>query len=113
MDQGLAARIIAAVVVIASFAIGASQGNLIEMGVGVGAAIIASVGFWFMPPTDNDITKLRDHLLLSVPIALLAVVSGSVNLVVDGVFQLPPFMALILALFVPASMLEAKLGAKE
>jgi len=111
MEQGTVARILAVVVLIAMFAIGASQGDLIELGIAFGAGIAASVGIWLMPPSDwrGDPTKLRDHLLLSLPLAGLAVVSGAVTLYDGTTFNLPAWMALIVTLLVPASVLEQRL----
>lgn len=111
MEQATIARLMAVVVAIAAFAVGASQGDLIEIGIACAAAVTASVGIYLMPPTDvgGDWTKLRDHLLLSVPLAALSVVSGAVTLYEDSTFQLASWMALVLTLLVPASILEQRL----
>jgi hypothetical protein len=112
MDQGLAARIIAAVVAIGAFTYGATQGDLINLGAGLGAAVVASVGIYIMPPVSTGFAKLRDHLLLSVPIAGLSVVSGAVILYTDASgIDVANLMALILGLLVPASILEQRLKA--
>jgi hypothetical protein len=111
MEDALKMRLLAVVVTIGAFVVGATQGELIALGCAIGAALTASLGMWFMPPTDmgTDYSKLRDHILLSVPLACLAVVSGAVALYADGAFAFAPWLALVLALLVPASVLEQRL----
>ena len=111
MKQGTIARIVSVVVMVAAAAVAATTDQLYEMGAAVVAGAIASIGIWMMPPTDmGDWTKLRDHLTLSVPLALLSVVTGVITLMPEGGFDLAAFMALVLALLVPASVLEARLN---
>lgn len=103
-------RLFAVLLIIVAFAYGATQGELIELGLAFGAALTASVGIWLMPPTDNDVNKLRDHLLLSAPLACLSIVTGAVVIyTTEAGFNLGTFMALVLALLVPASVLEQRL----
>jgi hypothetical protein len=111
MEKSLAMRILAVLLVIVAFLYSATQGQLIEIGLALGAALTASVGIWLMPPTDSDVNKLRDHLLLSTPLAALSVVTGAVVLYTDGVVNFASWMALVLALLVPASVLEQRLMA--
>ena len=110
MENGLAMRLLAAVVAIGAFAFGASQGDQIALGFAAAAAVAASVGIWLQPPSDlGNWQKLRDHLLLSLPLAGLSVVTGAIALYPDNAFQFAPWMGLVLALLVPASILEQRL----
>jgi len=103
-------RLLAVVVTIGAFVVGASQGELMALGFAAAAAIAASVGIWLQPPSDlGDWQKLRDHLLLSLPLAGLSVVTGAIALYPDNAFQFAPWMGLVLALLVPASILEQRL----
>ena len=105
-------RLLAAIVTIAAFAYVAATGQLIDLAGGIAAGAVASVGFYMMPPATNDLKQLCDHLLLSLPLAGLAIASGAVSVYSDGVFTLAAWMALVLTLLVPASVLEQKLNEK-
>lgn len=109
MEQATIARLVAVVAAIIAFAVGASQGELWNLGIAFVVAIAASVGIWLQPVSDfGNWEKLRDHLLLSVPLAGLSVVGGLV-LYADGVLRFEEIFGLFIGLFISASALERKL----
>jgi hypothetical protein len=109
MEQATMAKLLAVAVAIVSFAIGASQGDLIELGIAFGAGVTASIGIWLQPKTDfGDWKKLTNHLFLSVPLAGLAFVSGGIDLYNEG-FLLWNWLGLVVLLLVPTSILEQRL----
>ena len=113
MEQGTMARLLAVAVAIIAFVVGATQGDLWNLGLAFAVAVTASVGIWLQPVSDfGNWEKLRDHLLLSVPLAGLSVVGGLV-LYADGVVEFASIFGLFIALFVSASTLEAKLNQEE
>lgn len=111
MEKTTLAKLMALVVIIAVFAIGATQGELIELALAFGAATAASLIWWgFYPPTDlGDRPKLKKHLLLSWPLAGIAVVSGAVVLYDGATVDVPKWLALAFLLTVPAAELEKRL----
>lgn len=116
MENGMLARLLAIGATIVAFAYGATQNDLIGLGLAAGAAVTASVGIYLMPPTDagtgaTGFAKLRDHLLLSLPLAGLSVATGAITLYADKAVQVAPWFALVLGLLVPASVLEQRLNA--
>jgi hypothetical protein len=109
MEQAKLARLLAVVVATIVYATAASQGELWNLGIAFAVAVVASLGIWFQPPTDlGNWAKLRDHLLLSVPLAGLSVVGGLV-LFTDGSLQFTAIFGLFIGLFTTASVLEQRL----
>ena len=103
------ARLLAVVVAIIVYATIASQRELWNLGIAFAVAVTASMGIWFQPPTDlGNWAKLRDHLLLSVPLAGLSVVGGLV-LYADGALQFTAIFGLFIGLLTTASILEQRL----
>jgi len=108
MEQAKLARLLAVVVAIIVYATAASQGELWNLGIAFAVAIVASIGIWLQPPTDlGNWAKLRDHLLLSVPLAGLSVVGGLI--LFDGALQFATIFGLFIGLFTTASILEQRL----
>jgi len=109
MEDALKMRLLAVAVAIGAFVVGATQGELWNLGVAFGVAVAASVGIWLQPISDfGDWPKLRDHLLLSIPLAGLSVVGGLV-LYANGVVEFAAIFGLFIALLTSASVLEHRL----
>ena len=110
MEQGTMVRLVAAATAIIAFAFGATQGDLVNLGIASAVAVAASIGIWFQTPNDfGNWTKLRDHLLLSIPLACLSIVGGLV-LYAMSVVHFDAIFGLFIGLFTTASVLEAKLN---
>lgn len=110
MEQTLKARILAAVITLAMFVIAATEDQLLNLEAGMGIAVVASVSIWLQPKTDfGNWRKLTDHLLLSLPIAGLAIVAGLVVYSPETGFDMAKAVGIFVLVFVPANVLEQKL----
>lgn len=111
MEKTTMARLLSIVIILATFLIGASQDELLNFAVYLTAGGVASVGIWLQPKSDfGDWGKLTNHLMLSLPLAGLAAISGAVLLYVPGVgLDFFGCLGVVLFLLVPASILEQRL----
>lgn len=107
MEKTTMTKLASVVVILLAFLVAATQEQLTNMVVAFGIAAIASVGIWMQPPTDlGNWKKLTDHLLLSLPIAGLAVVAGAVVYSTATGLDLQNAVGLFVLVFVPANVLE-------
>ncbi len=114
MEKATVAKLLSVVIILITFVIGATQDELWNFFVYLFAGGLASVFIWLQPKTDlGDWTKLVDHLVLSLPLAGLAAITGAVVLYTPSTgFDFAKWLATAFLLMVPASVLEQRLMAE-
>lgn len=115
MERSFMLRLLAVFVAVGAFIVGATYTAAIELGLAIGVAVFTSVCWFLMPPGDENPSKLIDHMALSVPIAIMVIISGQLSLLGGVSGDVPDFggiALLMVMLFVPASVLESRFEAE-